>query len=125
MKLNGSDYSVSNPFVVTGSPFTVSWESTTRTELYISTTPEVTDNSLEVYGYNWGSYERECQIDESYVEIDCNLDGQLIGGRENITSLVKQIPTTLYLITQETTYVTDGTSLDEEVQSVSMPIQLN
>ncbi len=121
LKVNGKKYSTSEPFELTDDDFTVSWTASNRVDFYISNTPDITNDSKKIYGYNGGSFELSCSIDAGYIEINCDQQSNLIGGTAIISSLVSQIPTTLYFIAKETTFVV----LDEDVKSVSLPIRLN
>ena len=121
LKVNGKNHSNSAPFELTSEDFTVNWTASNRVDFYISNTPNITKESKKIYGYNGGTFELSCSIDASYIEINCDPQSNLIAGSATILSLVSQIPTTLYFIAKETTFV----GLGEDVKSVSLPIRLN
>lgn len=122
LKINGESYSSSAPYEVTSDNFKVSWESTGRTDLYISPTPTITDESEAIYGYNWGSNDLTCSIDASYVEMDCDLTNTLIDGSASISQMVTQLPTTLYLVVKQTEFNYEGYTLNETVEVTSLPL---
>lgn len=123
VSINNESFSTATPFEITPkSPtFDLSWTSSGRTDIYISNAPEVNDTSESIYGYNLGSSALTCQIDSSYLEIDCDLNDALYGGSADISALVTEVPMTLYVVVTQTNF----TLTSDEVKTTSLPLLLH